>query len=113
MPSLEIIRWGYAADFSVEGGPPDPEDFCVTLYVDTVEGGNSGVTTYQIEVCTPRGLVSHFDKIAEFSAKIGATPENSIFGRGLLLVKRYDADLIERAVQQAGDNLKYYAVDVS
>jgi len=113
MPSVEIKRWGYATGFDVEQGPPDPENFCLTLWVDTVEEGRQGVTTYQIEICTPLGLVEHFDEISQFAAKIGVSPEGCVFGRGLLLVRRYDLDLIERALKGVGENLKYYAFDAS
>jgi len=113
MPSIEITRWGYAASFDVDQGPPDPEDFCATLFIDTTEQGSEGVTTYEIEICTPRGMLSNFREICTFSAKIGASPEDCIFGRGLLLVGKYDIDLIERAIKSVGDNLRYYAFDVS
>jgi hypothetical protein len=117
MPNLEIKGWGFIHDygnsFDIEQEPPNPRDFCLELRVDVGEIGKEWVASYQIFVCTPLGLISHFNELSRYAAEDTNSELEYLFGKGLLILREYNVNFIEEAIEKNIDLLKYYAFDLS
>lgn len=104
---------GYGDEFDVELGPLDPKDFCLELRVDVGAVGEKWIDSYQIFVCTPLGVMPHFNELTQQAAEDSNRMQSYLFGKGLLIVHEYNIDQILDAVSQNIDELKYYAFDLS
>ena len=111
----QIVGWGfaYAGDFDVEVGPPDLRNFWLELRVDVQEVNKEGIINFLIYICSPLGLLENFNEIADYNRTFLGAPQGPVFGRGLLILREYNIDVIESIIEQEVDNLKYYAFDVS
>ena len=74
--------------FDAKAGPADPENFKESLTLHAAPEGTDDIAIYSLTVATPSALAQ---------AVSSASGEYS-FQRNLLLVRRYDPDLIERAL---------------
>lgn len=84
-------------------GPPDPGRFCERLYLELSSADDSAVQKkYSLLVATAAGLEDH----------MRAEKRHFQFGRDLLLVERFDMDLILRAVSRHLDELGALAEEV-
>lgn len=66
--------------------PPDPEDCWVNVAVGIGAPGEDGEDTFHLSVCTPRSLAT-------------AVEESPRFGHGLLIVRRFDWDVVKTEVE--------------
>ncbi len=117
MSNLFVKGWGvaywYDDEFDLDVGPPNPSLFCIDLKIDAEEIGIEGEINYQINVCTPLWIASNFSEAARLSARYKKRMDEYIWGRGFLLLQRYDIDLIERFIHAEINNLEHYAFDES
>lgn len=108
------------ADTGPGWAPADPGHFHVdgTVFVGPAADGPSDA--FDFELCTPSWLAEHFDDRAASSPPPPQVPgpeptppvqrgvgrwwfgeHRVLFGRGLILVRRWDRELIERAIGEA------------
>jgi hypothetical protein len=113
MKHYRIFNWGYSVDFDLEIGPRDPKDFWFEVLVGVETIGEVGLTDYRIYVGTPQSLIVNFDDISEHLKVYCGKSGEYIFGRGLLLLREYNIDTIEKAIKEEVNNLDLYAFDVS
>jgi hypothetical protein len=88
---LEVKSYMYT-NFDYRTGPADREEFFENMYVNVGAAGpeTNSTRTYSLYVTTPRAL----DKAMR------AKREDYKFGRNLLVVERYDMDVILKAVRE-------------
>lgn len=108
-----------------EGGadwtPPDPENFRVNGMVFAGADPDGPGDSFDFELCTPRWLADHFDDHVPMSGRmlqfitsphselplvhgVGSwwfADNQVLIPRGLILVRRWDPALVERAVREA------------
>src|SRR5205807_6797259 len=88
---LEVKSYMFT-NFDYRSGPPNREDFFENMYVNvgevlrTAGAADSNTRTYSLWVTTPRAL----------DAAMRTKREDYKFGRNLLVVGRYDMDVILR-----------------
>lgn len=82
--------------FATDTGPPDPENFKETLTLHAAPEGTEDVSIYSLTVATPKALTQSVSVAAGYS-----------FQRNLLLVQRYDPELIERALHEHVNEIVY------
>ena len=89
--ALEVKSYMFT-NFDYRTGPANREDFFENIYLNVGEVGreSNSVRTYSLYVTTPRAL----------DAAMRAKREDYKFGRNLLVVERYDMDVILRAVRE-------------
>jgi hypothetical protein len=86
---MEIKNYRFA-NFDHRVGPSNPENFHELLYVDVgPEGSTADVRRYALHVTTPKGL----------SARIENNSSGYRFGSNLLVVERFDLEMILRALR--------------
>ena len=83
---LTVNRY-YFRQTDMEAGPPDPADFYDELFVDLSDPGSEQTWQNSIHVATLRGL----DRVMQEEGW------DSVIGTELLIVRRYDFDIILRA----------------
>lgn len=109
--------WGIICDdepsFDVETGPRNPRDFWFDFRIDVEETDRTGVSSYQFFVSTPLGLMSHFDKLAQYTDGRMEWSNQYVFGKGLLLVREYSISIILEAVNKVLAKLDEYAFDLT
>jgi hypothetical protein len=97
------IRSYHFRDLDPNIGPADPARFCERLYLELSTADDSAVQKkYSLLVATPAGLEDY----------MRAENRQFQFGRNLLLVERFDMDLILRAVSRHLDELGALAEEV-
>ena len=87
----EVKRWMSFDLPDAQSVPPDPEDGCVGMEADIGPVGEEGAKTFSFQVCTPKGLAGRVD---------GDGAGRPYWGRGTLIVPRFDWDLVEAALMQ-------------
>lgn len=80
-------------------GPADPENFKETVTLHAAPEGTDDIALYSLTVATPKALAE--------SVALGSI--GYAFQRNLLLVQRYDAALIERALHEHINEIVYLA----
>jgi hypothetical protein len=110
--SWGVINW-YGDEFDIVTGPTNLREFCIDLRIDVIEAGREGETNYQIHVTTPLWLVSNFSEAVQLSTGYEDRVNEYIFGKGFLLLREYNVDLIKRFMESEINNLQYYAFEVS
>jgi hypothetical protein len=117
MGDLIIKSWGIAnwnePSFEVESGPQNPTDFWFDLRIDVGESDKVEVSSYQMFVCTPLGLMSNFAKLARETDGRENPSDQYILGKGLLIVREYNIDIILEAVNKVLARLDEYAFNVT
>lgn len=118
MAQFEIRDWCIADTFDLERGPDDPLDFCVDFRIDVGEVGKPGVSNHQFYVCTPSGVLSNFDTLAQYLSRVGNYRSGDgtlpgFFGRGLLIVGEFSVDSILAMVSAVIDRIDQYSIDVT
>ena len=83
---LTVNRY-YFRQTDMEAGPPDPADFYDELFVDLSDSDSEQTWQNSIHVATPRAL----DRVMQEEGW------DSVIGTELLIVRRYDFDVIFRA----------------
>jgi hypothetical protein len=73
--------------------PADPEDFCVLVQAMVGPKGQPGEESFDFIVCTPAWL----------ARAVGV--RGFVFGHHHLVVRRYDAQLIEAAIRELCDDI--------
>ncbi len=92
---LEVKSYMFT-NFDYRSGPANRDDFFENMYVNvgevlrTAGTADSNTRTYSLWVTTPRAL----------DAAMRAKREEYKFGRNLLVVERYDMDVILKAVRE-------------
>lgn len=100
--------------------PPNPHHFHEEGMVFAGPGADGSADAFDVEVCTPSWLTEHFDQLAAPSSqsRTGPGPTQTppvddrvgrwwfgarrvLFGRGLILVRRWDREVIEQAIAEA------------
>ena len=90
-------------NFDFRSGPPDPKRFCERLYLTLGSSDDPSLEKkYSFLVATPAGL----------NDTMRAENRDFQFGRNLLLVERYDMELILRAISRHLDELDALAEEV-
>ena len=79
--------------FDVHTGPADPENFRETVTLHAAPEGTDDIGIYTVTVATPKALA---DSVQPYS-----------FQRNLVIVPRYDAALIERALHEHINEIVY------
>ncbi|MBI2682572.1 MAG: hypothetical protein HYX26_05050 [Acidobacteriales bacterium] len=87
-PVLELKSYRFHGCDSAMG-PPDPLDFHERLYVSVGPRDSDRARTYCIHVTTPKTL----------EKELSASGHPARFGRDLLIVHRFEVDVILRAVR--------------
>jgi hypothetical protein len=82
--------------FDVKTGPADPEYFKETVTLHVAPEGTDDIAIYSLTVSTPKALAQSTDAAGKYS-----------FQRNLLLVQRYDPELIERALHEHLNEIVY------
>jgi len=117
MGDLIVKSWGVINEdepnFHVETGPQNSRDFWFDLRIDVGESDRVEVSSYQVFVCTPLGLMSHFDKLAKYTDGREDWSNQHVFGKGLLIVREYNIDVILEAVNKVLARLDEYAFNVT
>lgn len=85
--------------FDAKAGPADPENFKEPLTLHAAPEGSDDISIYSLTVATPKALAQ----------AVEVTPGSYTFQRNLLLVARYDRDLIERALHEHINEIVYLA----
>lgn len=93
---LELRGYSFAG-FEKRSGPKDPEDFYERMAVHIGRAGEQGFRSYSLFAASPRGI--------ENSLQRGFPGGRSKLLRNLLIVKRYDADLVEQALREHLDQI--------
>ena len=83
--------------FETKTGPADPENFRETLTLHAAPEGTDDVAIYSLTVATPKALAQ----------SVAVDSGSYSFQRNLLLVDRYDAELIERALHDHINEIVY------
>lgn len=83
--------------FDAQTGPADPEDFKETVTLHAAPEGTDDIAIYSLTVATPKALAQ--------TVALGAGGYS--FQRNLLLVPRYDAAVIERALHDHINEIVY------
>jgi hypothetical protein len=88
---LEVKSYMFT-NFDYRIGPANREEFFENMYVNVGNAGaeSNSARTYSLYVTTPRAL----------DVAMRAKHEDYKFGRNLLVVERYDMDVILRAVRE-------------
>jgi hypothetical protein len=88
---LEVKSYMFT-NFDYRTGPASREDFFENMYVNVGHAGpeSNSARTYSLYVATPNAL----------AAKMRSENQDYKFGRNLLVVERYDMDVILRAVRE-------------
>ena len=100
--SKEIKNY-YFINIDFNKGPSDLEDFYEDFVVDVGEVGTDRVTNYSFFVCTPKGIEGAMKELKA----------DYLMERNLLIVPRFDMELIERAIREHIDKLAEFGLDVS
>jgi|ERR1700694_384926 len=100
--SREIKNY-YFIEIDLNKGPADPVNFYEDFRVDVGEAGSDSVTNYSFFVCTPKGIE---DTMKELKA-------DYLMERNLLIVPRFDMELVLHAIRERIDKLADYGLDVS
>ena len=93
-----VVKHFFFANFDHRTGPPDASDFFENLVVHVGPEDSPHYRVYSVWVATPGAL-----KLQNEAYR---------FGRGLLIVERYDMELILRAVRDHIRELGMLAVEV-
>lgn len=116
MNTKKLKGWGiihdYGDSFDTEKGPLDKNNFWLDLRID-VEIESGAVISYQLFVCSPAGLSSHFEEFVQQISVLLSEHKDYVFGRGLLILLEYNLDIIEQAINSELQNMGYYAFDLS
>ena len=83
--------------FATTTGPADPENFRETLTLHAAPEGTDDIAIYSLTVATPKALAQ----------SVAVDAGSYSFQRNLLLVERYDAELIERALHDHINEIVY------
>lgn len=83
--------------FSAAAGPPDPENFKETVTLHAAPEGTDDIAIYSLTVATPKAL----------ALTVAPGAGGYSFQRNLLLVPRYDAEVIERALHDHINEIVY------
>ena len=86
-------------NFDAATGPKDWQEFFERMRVTVARPGSERVSSFMLYVTTPKGL-------AEYLKREKTTHQ---FGRDLLVVERYDMDVIRAAVEARLDDLPHIA----
>lgn len=81
--------------FDAGAGPADPENFKETVTLHAAPEGTDDIGIYTLTVATPQALAQ----------SVAASPYS--FQRNLVIVPRYDASLIERALHEHINEIIY------
>jgi hypothetical protein len=88
--------------FDAQTGPADPENFKETMTLHAAPEGTDDIGIYSLTVATPKALAQTVAQGSEYS-----------FQRNVLVVPRYDAALIERALHAHINEIVYLSGDNS
>jgi hypothetical protein len=103
MTKSKEIKNYYFIDIDFNKGPSDPENFYEDFRIDVGEAGSDSVTNYSFFVCTPKGIQGAMKELKT----------DYLMERNLLIVPRFDMELILRAIRERIDKLADYGLDVS
>jgi hypothetical protein len=98
VPGPPTIKHYFFANFDHRVGPPDPNHFLETLVVHVGPEESERYRVYSMWVATANA--------------VPMAPEGYRFGRGLLIVERYNLELILQAVRQHITELGLLAEEV-
>jgi len=83
--------------------PPDPYNAYGDVRVDIGYENEVGVSNYAFDVYTPTKLDS----------SIKGRDQKCLFGRHMLIVEKFDYDIIEKAIETIIDEIEEYGHDVT
>ena len=83
--------------------PPDPHDAFGHILVDIGYAGEEGVSNYSFLVYTPQNL----------SEEIKSSDLKFLFGQYLLIVEKFDYELIKKAIDSILPEIEKYGHDVT
>lgn len=82
--------------------PADPENFSLAGMVFAGVDTDGPADAFTFELCTPAWLLERFNDPAKRGKGRGWFVDDKVLiGRGLILVRRWDRDLVERALREA------------